>query len=64
MPLVLSLHKRYDWKKASIRQITNLCAHMYGEDLHKLDIISYCLLATFSMSHLQKQQLGTDLSAK
>lgn len=26
-------------KKATTRQITNLCAHMYGEDLHKLDIL-------------------------
>lgn len=34
----LSLQKRYDWQQAAIRQITNPCAHIYGEDLHKLDI--------------------------
>lgn len=33
-----SIWRKDDWQKAVIRRITNPCAHMYGEDLHTLDI--------------------------
>lgn len=37
-PWALSLEKKVWLANAAIRQITNPCAHMYGEDLHKLDM--------------------------
>lgn len=57
--------QRYDWQKAAIRQITNPCAQVYGEDLHKLG--TFCTLITghfLKAPSSKKQQTGTDSSAK
>ena len=64
VPSVPSLEKRWNWRKAAIRQITNPCAPVAGRDLHKLDIFhtlftGHFLKAPSSKGRAWQWSLGT-----